>query len=53
MRVRHENGCTIISDVYEPRPLPRRANRALHIFLTLAAIAIATGILLGLAHAMS
>lgn len=33
---------------YEPRPLPRRANRALHIFLTLAAIAIATGILLAI-----
>lgn len=48
MRARLDNGCIIITDCYEPPVLPRRSNRALHIFLTLAGIAIATGILLAI-----
>lgn len=51
MRVRHENGCTIITDVYEPSELPPPMPRTLIALGFLAGIAIACGALIGLAGA--
>lgn len=50
MRVRHENGCTIISDVYEPAELrPVQAPRFWIAFWILAAIIVTCCGLAGLA----
>lgn len=48
MRARVENGCTIISDVYEPLPsVPRRPYP--HALLVLVMVSVAVGILFILA----
>ena len=50
MRVRHENGTTIIVDVYEPEPMPRPMPRGLVAAVILAGIAVACGALAGIAR---
>lgn len=47
MRVHHEDGYTIISDVYEPAPLPPKPWRP-HLFIILSILATAIGALIAL-----
>jgi hypothetical protein len=48
MTIRKENGYLIISDIYEPAPLPRPvpSNSVAYVFAILAVLAIVTGALI-------
>jgi hypothetical protein len=45
MRIRHENGCTIIVDVYEPAPCPTPIPLTWRVFLVLGVLACIGGVL--------